>query len=102
MSSSSANIVERLIPIAYGKMCAKCGKKNHFAAVCKSALAKAVHGIQSGFVEHPEESSDIGLTKNSLKKVKINNSVIFMQIDSGLEATILSKNLWNAMGQPSL
>ena len=74
--------------------------------MCKSALAKAAHGIQSGSMEHPEESSDtdifsIGSTKNSLKKVKINNSVVLMQIDSSFGGHHFAKK-WNAMGQPSL
>ena len=53
-------------------------------------------------MEHPEESSDIdifsmGSANNSLKEVKINNSIVLMQIDSGSEATICPKicgTLW--------
>ena len=32
---------------AFGKMCRNCGKRNHFANVCRSSLSKGLHQIEA-------------------------------------------------------
>ena len=94
---------------AFGKTCNKCRKQNHFSVVCRSATtsAKRTHEVevsQQGETEAPADFQvfSLGSTKRLLKKVTINEGTVLMQLDSGSEATILPKNLWESIGQPKL
>ena len=86
---------------AYGKSCSKCLKKNHFAAVCKSA--KTTHEVTA---EDPVADCavyNVGtVERSSMKTVQIDGNKVLMQLDSGSEASIIPKNLWQQIGEPRL
>ncbi|PAA81730.1 hypothetical protein BOX15_Mlig033926g4 [Macrostomum lignano] len=95
---------------AWGKTCAKCGRRNHFAAVCKSSSQnKSAHEIET---EEPEGnlarnpvftvSSTNKSKTSSIKNVKLDGKLLAMQLDSGSDASIIPKNFWKALGEPRL
>ena len=88
---------------AYGKQCKKCGKINHFAAMCRSSSANKVSHVecQNGHVEF-EDRSLFSLGHSSIKEVKLDGFVMPMQLDSGSEATVIPRNMWQDMGKPPL
>ena len=92
---------------AYGKQCKKCGKHNHFSAVCKSKVKKVTThqmNVECAANKAPQEAnlSVFCLGKSSLKIVKVDNVAVRMQLDTGSEATVIPKNIWENMGRPTL
>jgi len=86
---------------AYGKQCKKCGKANHFAVMCRSNRALNVtHHLER--TEKDEELSVFSIGQSVVKKVKLDGIEIPMQLDSGSQATLIPRNLWEDMGKPRL
>ena len=95
---------------AFGKTCAKCSHKNHFAVVCRST--KAAHKVSAESTERTpqldREEDDymvynVGCKKQAtLRKIKVNGQLVSVQLDSGSEASIIPKNLWQDLGKPRL
>ena len=90
---------------AWGKVCNKCHKKNHFAAMCRSK-SRTANEVET---DEPTESDavfSIGGTRKaksrSIKTVLIEGRALSMQLDSGSDATIIPKNFWRNLGEPKL
>ena len=108
---------------AHGKICKKCGRKNHFARVCKSKqLApprisnKTYHGgdnkakpnkVRNIEEQNDEYSSDsdgvysmyhISGTHSSNKytcEIMINGKMVQMEVDSGSDVSLISEEVFN-------
>jgi len=95
---------------AYGKYYAKCKKKNHFAALCRSSGKKKLNEITEGSVDtltsHDKEGYlFIGEIENKNNKeqtwfteVEINNNKVKFKVDTGAMCNILSVIQLKAMG----
>uniref|UniRef100_A0A914R0Q4 Uncharacterized protein n=1 Tax=Panagrolaimus davidi TaxID=227884 RepID=A0A914R0Q4_9BILA len=99
---------------ANGKTCSSCGKKNHFARVCKSGTRKQ-QNILEKYSDDEEAQSINGLygvlTVSSgleegvppfMVNAKLNGCSVDMQHDSGAGLSIISKKIWRAIGKPQI
>uniref|UniRef100_A0A914PR63 CCHC-type domain-containing protein n=1 Tax=Panagrolaimus davidi TaxID=227884 RepID=A0A914PR63_9BILA len=99
---------------ANGKTCSSCGKKNHFARVCKSGTRKQ-QNILEKYSDDEEAESMNGLygvlTVSSgleedvppfMVNAKLNGCSVDMQHDSGAGLSIISKKVWHAIGKPRI
>lgn len=86
---------------AFGKMCKKCGKPNHFAKKCSSGQvkSKSKHKVRA-VSEESEDSDEIMVVKDEKhykKKIvgrfKIKSKSVDMQIDSGATINILPRKM---------
>ncbi|PAA86570.1 hypothetical protein BOX15_Mlig030946g1 [Macrostomum lignano] len=101
---------------AYGKKCASCNRRNHFASVCRSKTVhqeslepqvseqepqKAAGDTHSGasniFIVSPR-AGDRGL----FQSVRINGRPLRMQLDTGAEISLIPSNHWELLGRPPL
>lgn len=98
---------------AYGKSCLKCNKKNHFAKMCRSAIANNSPGKVHALVEEVEpalQSLFIGElqvgqleAKNPLNawyaelKLSCSKSPVKFKLDTGAEANILPQRLYHRL-----
>jgi len=98
---------------AYGKICKKCGKKNHFANVCRSSPSKRMNEIaaqnSSEVLANSDEFFRIGsLVSSDNSKSKVtehlmvqdNDSVkykIAFTLDTGAEVNVLPKKYFDNM-----
>lgn len=103
---------------AYGKTCAKCQGRNHFAAVCRKkevrpernnkTKEKKVHEVEACSCKVNTEDDDtsdeyfvdgiqsIGSVKANLcwkQEVCVNNQLVEFKLDTGAEVSVLSLNL---------
>ena len=99
---------------AFGKTCNKCGKRNHFAGICRSRSGN----VQS--VEEKDETLDItdvnvnnvwsiqtALEVSSIdvktEKVLVNDKWVPMQVDTGADISVISTKVWkDIFGSPKL
>ena len=85
---------------AYGQSCNKCGRLNHFAAVCRSRNVNVVdeHDEQSSSLSDNFQSMFIGAVSSSCKddqsgwkeSIVINNHPVIFKLDSGAQANTMS------------
>ena len=94
--------------LAFGKVCKKCFRKNHFAVVCRSS-DKTTHEVVAQDKEAEEMDTEnfkpvfnINTKKVALQEVKLDDVPMCMQLDSGSQATIIPKNFWMKLRQPKL
>ncbi|XP_030853177.1 uncharacterized protein K02A2.6-like [Strongylocentrotus purpuratus] len=95
---------------AYGKMCKKCGKENHFAICCKkgSKYKKEIHNVESeDSAENQTESETESVnhieievyatgtkpSKGLFAEMLVENRPANFQIDSGASVNVISKSL---------
>ena len=80
---------------AFGAECRKCGRKNHFAKMCRTK-SRPLHGIR---MDDNDESTDdmfIGaIQKNNTKEwqitITLNNQRTKFKIDTGAQCNVISK-----------
>lgn len=99
---------------AFGKICAKCKKKNHFASMCKSNIdsrKKKVNEIVNGESDSNEhlnliidsvknsevQVSEKGKEKQWLKRIKVENNLIEFKLDTGAEVNVLPLNIYKKL-----
>lgn len=88
---------------AYGKICAKCGRKNHFANVCR---ARKINEMGEQVSDYDTECSDEEATQNihsitcnidSLhswyENININNYFVRFKLDTGADTNVIAVNL---------
>lgn len=100
--------------LAFEKICAKCSKKNHFAAVCKSSGKKKINEIENEqgkvdiLITHDKEGYlFIGAIDNEHKvekrdawiiELEINNAKIKFKVDTGAMCNVVSIAHLKAIG----
>lgn len=93
---------------AYGKICNKCKKKNHFSKACTSKDNRSsIRHIELGNKINDEQNDDsecyhINTSKGKYQNFNIGGYQLKMQIDTGASISILPKNFWIKMGSPKL
>ena len=99
---------------ARGKSCRSCGKKNHFAKVCRATRQSSAVGMNSvGFA--PDESDDpeqffVGTTAadNSdtspwFAELQVGTTMVRFKLDTGADVSTMSKTVWLSISpQPTL
>ena len=99
---------------AFGRTCSKCNKRNHFASVCRSSgfshcQPKPVHATFETRESSEEDNFCVTIATptcinnvDNLEPVLLNDHNVNMQRDTGASISVLSSNLWNAIGKPPL
>ena len=93
---------------AYGKLCNKCGKKNHFMSVCRSASAQVKNVTTEnneqvmddffvGNVSKPNENS-----KEWTSPIHVQGRQITFTLDTGAQANIIPYNLFRRLKKTSM
>ena len=94
---------------AYGKVCKKCGKRNHFANVCRSSQPKKMRQVETDFDYQGDKQflKIDSLSSSTLKSrisehliVEDNDSVkyrIAFTLDTGAEVNVLPKTFFDKM-----
>ncbi|GBM78829.1 Retrovirus-related Pol polyprotein from transposon 17.6 [Araneus ventricosus] len=102
---------------AYGKICSKCKRKNHFAAVCKTVKKnyRSVNNLENDnssnsgmnlFIDSvTEQVNKDMLIVNSLdsmwlKKIDVENNMIEFKLDTGAEINVLPLSVYKSMCLP--
>ena len=93
---------------AYGKVCSKCSKQNHFAAVCRSKTDQSAPVLNI----EDQEIDDIFFVQQTLpvscdikevhETVLINGNVARMQIDTGAIVSVILSRMWREWNQLKL
>ena len=85
---------------ARNRSCKSCGKRGHFAAMCKSKTNYIVESDD----ESPESCLFVGCHSIGEKRVKIRvkGRDIEMQVDTGACRSIISSTIWKRLGKPQL
>lgn len=90
---------------AYGKDCAKCGKRNHFARVCKSKTKSSIAAVDMddpefdiGEIVNAASAKTVNNSNNWYKKLLINNQTIRFKVDSGAQVNIITKRVFDSLG----
>ena len=79
---------------AYGKTCSKCGKQNHFAAVCKTAT-EAVHAVTERREVYSVRSVSSVLRAEQTVTLDISRTAaIRFQIDTGADVNVLPLHVY--------
>ncbi len=82
--------------------CNKCGRIGHFAKMCKSK-GKSTKSVNISSLKKMKSVSDKGRRNPPLMlKVKIGGKEDHMELDTGCEITVLSKEAWKKQGCPKL
>ena len=85
---------------AFGKICNKCGKPNHFAALCRSNMSgshKSVQAIddENGDEVFPTEISAVGVDDSQLVTVRLDSgNYLRFQVDTGAQCNVASLQLY--------
>ena len=83
---------------AYGKVCKRCNKRNHFQEVCRS---RQVNELEKENEEVQPDALFIGSLSNSSKPWTmdgvINGSTVTMKLDTGAEANVLSRRIFEKL-----
>ena len=96
---------------AIGVECRKCGRRNHYARVCRSNSQKSKPQLKE--LEYDSKSSDDEMVINSVSKnadkpvdwqttVKVNEHNITFKIDTGAQCNVLSKETYDRICQQPL
>ena len=80
--------LSRWCPV-YGKMCAVCGKSNHFKEVCKSGSSKMLHSIDSQEEQHQDEDN---ICKVNINSININS----ITLNSKCSVITANINAWSS------
>jgi hypothetical protein len=95
---------------AYGKKCMTCQRYNHFSKVCFYNKGKAIHVTELQNEESTSEFEYAGELKISAMNsengwfalVKICDKTVKFKLDTGAEANIIPKSLYNKLNHASL
>ena len=103
---------------AWGKKCKKCNKLNHFAAQCTNKLVNYTSENQGSSKDEGGRSDDersqesdysffmipyaFNTMTSRIESAKVNGIKINMLKDTGASLTVISKDIWNQIGQPTL
>ena len=95
---------------AFGKYCDKCGKRNHFARVCKSTLQKKARPKIQAIQNDSNDDDDFivdAIHRDKSKqdwhvKLAINRHTLLFKIDTGAQCNVLSKAMFNAVSKAPL
>ncbi len=82
---------------AYGKECAKCGRKNHLEKVCRSGKKSGnVHSLTSGSTLEDFVVSSLETNRDSqwLIKLGVNGRQVSFKIDTGASCNVLPWNVY--------
>ncbi|KAI0977694.1 hypothetical protein GJ496_005192 [Pomphorhynchus laevis] len=94
---------------ATGKTCRRCGKIYHFEACCRSTNTPTYNNVRA--VEMvSDNASEILRSINTIGhddiipiiKVQINGQCINMEFDTGASVSIISRAVWQHIGEPTL
>ena len=94
-------------------ICRKCNKKGHFQALCRSAK---VGGVQTGNTASINSGGDtddafLGAVQSKCPsedddpwavQLTLQGRPVTLNIDTGAEVTVISDQIWKAVGQPTL
>ena len=87
---------------AFGQMCTKCHKRNHFASVCRSRPATTTPSHQQNVREIDETESLLALDNEGSKRVYsnvyVNDHKVRFVLDCGSAVNILPRSIVSAMG----
>ncbi|KAI0983458.1 hypothetical protein GJ496_001698 [Pomphorhynchus laevis] len=92
---------------ATGKTCRRCGKIGHFEACCRSTTT---HNNVRAVEMASDNDSEILRSINTIGhddiipiiKVQINGQCINMEFDTGASVSIISRAVWQHIGEPTL
>jgi len=91
---------------AFGQTCAKCHKKNHFAAVCRSRPATTTPSHQQNVREIDETESLLALDNEGSMRVYsnvyVNDHMVRFLLDCGSTVNILPRSIVSAMGHSQM
>ncbi|KAJ8049054.1 hypothetical protein HOLleu_01612 [Holothuria leucospilota] len=91
---------------AWGKTCKNCGKKNHFAAQCKSAPKSHTQNKQANQINQVEDNqsddhewiNSIHTEKKDLGcRMEVNNEEVIFQVDTGATVNTLPENMYTTV-----
>ncbi|KAK7111890.1 hypothetical protein V1264_011443 [Littorina saxatilis] len=85
---------------AYGQVCNKCKKKNHFASVCQSAAVQAVEEDDSqnfSIIGTVEQSCDENAVKEWKSTITIGKHRITFTLDTGAQVNVLPMSLYRRL-----
>ncbi|KAI0986204.1 hypothetical protein GJ496_007655 [Pomphorhynchus laevis] len=94
---------------ATGKICRRCGKIGHFEACCRSTNTLTHNNVRA--VEMVSDNdSEILRSINTIRhddiipiiKIQINGQCINMEFDTGSSVSIISRAVWQHIGEPTL
>ena len=97
---------------AIGAECLKCGRRNHFARVCRSKTqAKAkpkVHGIEQDSSDEEESDMYVAVIENDTQakdwtaSMSLNGCHITFKLDTGAQCNVISKNTYDQISSRPL
>lgn len=93
--------LERQCP-AFGKVCTKCGKRNHFSKVCRSRHSAHFSELETIADESAMHINVINNINVKLEYIKVNEHSVPMQIDTGASTSVISSKIWEKLGRPKL
>jgi len=96
---------------AQGAECYKCGRKNHFAKVCRTHVTKKPHSNVYDIEQHSSDTSDdmfIGMIQKNSKvtdwkvTISVNKQRTVFKMDTGAQCNVVSKHKYNRLSKAPL
>ena len=84
---------------AYGKSCKECGKKNHFAKMCKNK-DKPIHDTRCSdlFIGTLSEINDVTASNDEWNStLQIEGKAVKVKLDTGAKYNVLPKTIYNTL-----
>ena len=84
---------------AYGRFCSKCGKRNHFSALCRNTKSEQLNYSELQSSDEEEvllalQRHEEDYPKKIFAKLKVGNSLIRFQLDSGASVNVLPEEIF--------
>ena len=95
---------------AFGKYCDKCGKRNHFAKVCRSAMQKKRQNVQTIDDDDSDNDNDLFVDticgdknkKDWQVQLAVNRRKLSFKIDTGAQCNVISKTMFDIVSKAPL
>ena len=95
---------------AFGKYCDKCGKRNHFAKVCRSAMQKKCQNVQTIDDDDSDDDNDLFVDticgdknkKDWQVQLAVNRRKLSFKIDTGAQCNVISKTMFDTVSKAPL
>lgn len=94
---------------AYGKLCTRCGFRNHYSSMCRTKTPSRVHSVEEENSDPAFENFYVDTVQSShtrkewIVPLKIHNSIIPFKLDTGAQVNILpEKDYMSLQNRPKL